>query len=172
MNRFLITAQSILHRIEDGVLVVLLLTMILMAVVQIVLRNLFDAGLLWGDVLVRVLVLWIGMVGAMAAGRKGDHINIDVVTRFLPARVREAAGGVVALATSFICGAAAWYSLRFVRMEMAYGGIAFAGVPAWVCEAILPFAFAVMAVRYLLLSLLRFRAVPGAAASPSPAPPP
>ena len=47
----------ILHRVEDAILVGLLLTMIGMAVTQIFLRNLFEAGIVWSDVLVRILVL-------------------------------------------------------------------------------------------------------------------
>jgi TRAP-type C4-dicarboxylate transport system permease small subunit len=46
----------ILHKIEDSILVGLLLLMICMAVLQIFMRNLFDSGILWGDALVKVLV--------------------------------------------------------------------------------------------------------------------
>ena len=43
---------SILHKIEDALLVSLLLLMIGLAVFQIVLRNGFDAGIVWADPLV------------------------------------------------------------------------------------------------------------------------
>jgi TRAP-type C4-dicarboxylate transport system permease small subunit len=32
--------------------------------------------------------------------------------------------------------------------------VAFAGVPVWLCEAIIPFAFAVIALRFLILAAL------------------
>ena len=49
--------QGILLRLEDGVLVGLLLLLISIAVLQILLRNLFDSGVYWGDFLVRILLL-------------------------------------------------------------------------------------------------------------------
>ena len=49
--------------IEDGLLVVLLSSMILVAAYQVIARNFFDTGILWGDGMVRVLVLWVTFVG-------------------------------------------------------------------------------------------------------------
>ncbi|MXY05116.1 MAG: TRAP transporter small permease, partial [Gammaproteobacteria bacterium] len=43
-----------LRRIEDGVLALILAAMIALAAYQVIARNLFDTGLLWGDALVRV----------------------------------------------------------------------------------------------------------------------
>ncbi len=78
----LMRAGAFLHRLEDGMLVGLLLLLIGMAVAQIFLRNFLGSGILWGDALLRVAVLWIGLLGAMAASRRGAHIGIDVVSRF------------------------------------------------------------------------------------------
>ncbi|MCP4350554.1 MAG: TRAP transporter small permease [Desulfobacterales bacterium] len=133
--------------------------MIGLAVAQIFLRNVFDAGFSWGDVLVRILVLWIGLAGAMAASRDGKHINIDIVTRYLPVKTRKIANCTIELFTGIICTIAAWYSLKFVLMEYEYGGKAFADIPVWLCESIIPFAFAVIAVRYFVLSFMSFKSV-------------
>ena len=144
---------KILHRIEDSALVILLMIMITMAVSQIVMRNLFDTGILWGDILIRNLVLWIGLLGAMVASRDNDHICIDVITRYLPDKAKCAVDSLICLITAFICGMAAFYSFRFVKMEWEFGGAAFANVPVWICETIIPFAFTVICLRYLILSL-------------------
>jgi TRAP-type C4-dicarboxylate transport system permease small subunit len=64
---------TVVYRIEDGILAAVLTLMIALAVVQILLRNFFGAGFIWGDVLVRVLVLWIGLIGAMIAYRCNDR---------------------------------------------------------------------------------------------------
>jgi TRAP-type C4-dicarboxylate transport system permease small subunit len=148
--------QGILHRLEDGVLVGLLLLLISIAVLQILLRNLFDSGILWGDFLVRILLLWIGLVGAMVASRQGNNINIDLVTRYLPPRVQCMVNFIVDLFTAMVCVIVAYYSLNFVQMEFTYGGSAFAQVPLWLCQTIIPFAFTVIALRYLLLSFTNF----------------
>ena len=61
----------------------LLLGMIGMAAGQVLLRNFFDGGVYWGDSAVRVMVLWVTMLGAMVASRDDSHIRIDLVGRFL-----------------------------------------------------------------------------------------
>jgi TRAP-type C4-dicarboxylate transport system permease small subunit len=151
--------QMILYRVEDSILVGLLLLMITMAVLQILLRNLFDTGIVWSDILVRILVLWVGLAGAMVASRQGNHINIDIIDRFLPERAKVIVNFVVELFTAFICAVVAYYSLQFVQMEFADGGMAFAKVPAWLCEAIIPFAFAVIAIRYILLAIINLKRI-------------
>ena len=142
---------KILIMLEDGLLIGLLMAMVGVAMLQILLRNLMDGGIAWGDVLVRLLVLWIGMVGAMVAARRGDHIAIDVITRLLPERYTHLANCLTQLATACVCLITAWFGLKLVRFEYQDGLMAFAGVPVWVCEAIIPFGFTVLALRYLLL---------------------
>ena len=156
---FLERAQMILYRVEDSILVGLLMLMITLAVLQIILRNLFETGIVWSDVLVRILVLWVGLVGAMVASRKGNHINIDIMERFLSERAKIVVNFVVELFTVFICAMVAYYSIQFVHMEWVDGGRAFANVPTWVCEAIIPFAFTAIAIRYFILSFLNFKRI-------------
>lgn len=148
---FLSRVIKVLYWIEDAVLVALLLIMIIMATSQIVMRNFFETGIFWSDILVRNLVLWIGLLGAMVASRNNEHISIDLVTRYLPQRAKQAVNALICLFTSGICGIAAFYSFRFVKMEMEYGGIAFASIPVWICETIIPFSFVIMCLRYMIL---------------------
>jgi TRAP-type C4-dicarboxylate transport system permease small subunit len=66
--------------LENIILVTLLSGMILLAVGQIVLREVFDTGIIWADQLVRLIVLWLAMMGAMAACREDRHIRIDALS--------------------------------------------------------------------------------------------
>jgi len=87
--------QSILNftnKLEDGLLVLLLVSMIVIASVQILLRNVFDAGFSWGDPLLRIMVLWVGLLGAMIATRNNNHISIDVLSRYLSKRSQRITG--------------------------------------------------------------------------------
>lgn len=154
MRQWLTRGLKALHALEDGLLVALLLTMVGVAVLQIVLRNGFNGGFLWAETFLRVLVLWIGLAGAMAASREHRHISIDILGRFLPPRAAKVAVIFNALFTAGIAAALAWYSLDFVRVEYESPSMAFANVPTWVCESIMPVAFAVIALRYLLLAVL------------------
>ena len=146
------TIITLLQKLEDGILIGLLLLMIFMAVLQIFLRNLFDSGILWGDPLVRTMVLWIGLIGAMVASRDNHHIQIDLISRYLPDQLKKLTDLVISIFTSLVCAVMARYSFVFVMMEKSDGAVAFAAIPAWVCESIIPVSFAIISFRYLLFS--------------------
>ena len=141
---------AILLWVESALLVTILAAMMLLAAWQVVARNFFDTGLLWGDALVRVLVLWGAMVGAMVASRNDAHIRIDIVSRFVGATWRPLLQRFACAFTCLVLAVFTWFSFKFVRFEYLDGVVAFAAVPAWVCEAILPVGAGVMCLRYLL----------------------
>ncbi|MBD3610079.1 MAG: TRAP transporter small permease [Gammaproteobacteria bacterium] len=139
-----------LHKLEDGLLAVILLLMLLLAAAQIFMRNLFDAGLVWSDPLLRVLVLWIAMLGAMVATRQRHHINIDVLSRLLPPQWRIWQYRFVQAFSAVICLFIAWQSLRFVGMEMEEGALILNSIPAWIVELIMPIGFFSIGLRFTL----------------------
>jgi TRAP-type C4-dicarboxylate transport system permease small subunit len=149
---------TIIHRIEDGVLALLLTGMILLASGQILLRNLLEAGFVWADPITRVMVLWVGLVGALAASREDKQIAIDVLSRFLAPRPRAAAKALTSLFTAGVCGIIAYHAARFVALEREVGVTAFAGLPSWTLELVIPFSFGLMALRYLLFTARHGRA--------------
>jgi len=150
------SARKTLLKIEDFILIGMLLVAILLAVLQIFLRNFFDSGVVWGDVLLRIIVLWIGMFGAMYASRNNEHINIELGLKHLSEKAKPYVQAVVFIFTSVVCAIVAWYSFGFVVLEYQDGAMAFAKVPVWVTEAIIPIAFTSIAVRYLISTVLLF----------------
>lgn len=144
--------------IEDVLLVAGVAALILLAVGQILLRNVFSVGIAWGDPLIRLLVLWLTLVGAVAAARDHKHIAIDAADRLLGPRVRRAVAVVRYLFTSAICAGLAWYSLAFVRDAREFGDTLLGNLPAWWFQLILPVAFALLAYRYLLRTAVSLRA--------------
>jgi TRAP-type C4-dicarboxylate transport system permease small subunit len=139
--------------VESGLLVLLLSSMILLAAYQVIARNFFDTGILWGDSLVRVLVLWVTFIGATIASRNDEHIRIDLLTRFTGERSSLWLDRFRSLFTAFIAGVFAWFSFDFVRLDYEDGIIAFASVPAWVCELVMPIGAALICLRYLIRTL-------------------
>lgn len=142
---------------EDALLVALLIAMIGVAGAQIVLRNLFDSAILWADPLLRVAVLWVGMIGAMVATRFDKQISIDAVSRFLPQHWKFRFRVITDLFTAAVSSVVAWSAFRLMMGDRADAGMAIAFVPVWVCESILPVAFAVIAFRYLLFAVEHLR---------------
>jgi len=140
--------DAIIDRIEQFFLVLLLSIMILIAFMQIILRNLFDTGLTWGDPLVRNLVLWVGFIGAALATREGKHINMEVVSRWVPPQGKVFIGTLTSLFSSLICALLTYASLKFIRNEAQMGDLTFLKIPSWIPELILPVIFGLMALRF------------------------
>jgi len=125
-----------------------------LAVLQIILRNFFQSGIQWGEPFLRILVLWLGLIGAMIASRNGKHINIDLLSKYMPEHIASISKIFCQLFTAIICAIVAYYSFEFILLEKESGDIAFSNVPLWVCESIIPISFSVISLRYVLLSFL------------------
>lgn len=146
--------HQILLKAETLLLVSFLISLIVIAVIQVLMRNVFDGGLLWADAYTRISVLWIAMLGAMIASRQQNHIAIDILMRRLPEGWKNIMQRISNGLTGSICLAIAWFSADFVMQESKYADIAFADIPTWWCEIIIPFAFAVIAARYCVAVFL------------------
>lgn len=144
---------SLLLRLEDLLLSLVLGGMILLASGQILLRNLWDYSLSWGDPSLRLMVLWVTLLGAMAATREHNHIRIDLLSRYLPPRLKRASDRITDLFASLVCSLLAWHSGRFVLFEMEDGSRFLDLLPIWPFQLVLPAGFGVMALRLLLSSL-------------------
>lgn len=142
-----------LHRIEDGVLVAILLAMILLAGTDILARTLFNSGIVWIAPVLRVMVLWVGLLGALLATRSREHISIDLLGRLLSKRPRALLRSVGTFFAAIICGLLAWHSQEFVKLAWEFGDTAFAKVPAWPLQLIIPISFYLMALRFALQTL-------------------
>lgn len=141
-------ALRMLYRLEDGLLVALLLTMILLAGVDILARLIVGSGMTWIAPLLRILVLWTGLLGALVATRSREHIAIDLLSRFAPSWLRTLMQVIAAAFASLVCWILAYYSQAFVRTAYEFGDLAFAAVPAWPLQLILPLTFALMGLRF------------------------
>jgi C4-dicarboxylate transporter DctQ subunit len=146
-------ADEIIDQVEQILLVILLSSMIVIAFLQIVLRNLFSTGLTWGDPLVRNLVLWVGFIGAALATKEGKHINIDVVSRWMPPFGKGLIEFLTRLFSFFICGLLTFAAFKFIKNEAQMGNVTFLRIPAWIPEIILPIVFGLMVLRFGLQSL-------------------
>ncbi len=98
-------------------------------------------------------MLWVGVVGALVATRKDHHINIDILSRFLPESWHRWTRTITQLFTAGVCALLAYHGGRLTLMDMESGTIAFGNVPTWVCELIIPVGFALIALRSLLGAL-------------------
>jgi TRAP-type C4-dicarboxylate transport system permease small subunit len=147
--------QSLLARLErfgrwaeNAALVVLLATLVLLAVGQIILREVFETGFFRADELIKLLVLWLAMVGSIAATRDNRHIRIDALSHLLPDGAVTAIRLFVDAFAATVCGVIAWQAWRYLQLEIEFEDTVLINVPAWLAHVIVPGAFALMSYRF------------------------
>ncbi len=156
---FLARADRLGQLAENAALVLVLSGMIVLAGLQIVLRNFLDSGIPWGDEALRLMVLWVAMLGAVAASRDNRHIAIDVLSKILPERGQVWVSIVVHAFTAGVAFVIAWYSGQFVADSYEFQDRLLDDLPAWLFQAILPMAFGLIGYRYSIWCLRRCREV-------------
>ena len=137
-----------LGRLEVWGIVFLVSFLVVFSLLQIVLRNFFATGSIWGDELLRHGVLWISLLGAARATAEDKHIRIDILPRLMSVRGRFVAQITCALFSFLICLILFWASWRFVQDERLAGDIAFASISYWLLLLVFPFSFILMALRF------------------------
>jgi len=147
--------------IENGALVTILSGMILLASGQIFLRNFLGSGFAWADEALRLMVLWVAMLGAVVASREDRHISIDVLSRVLPERARNWVAALINAFTSIVSLILAWYATIFVAESIEYQEMLLNQLPAWLFQSILPIAFLLIGYRYGIWCLRRLRSLLG-----------
>ena len=127
--------------------------MMIVAVGQIVMREAFGTGFGWADELVRLMVLWLAMVGSIAACRENRHIRIDALSHILPdlaVKIIRVLVDLFAACISLVIAIQAW---RYLQIEIEYEDTVLVDTPAWIAHMIMPAAFALIAYRFLIASL-------------------
>lgn len=142
-----------LEKIEGLLIVTILSIMILLSFGQMLLRNLFDMGIVWGDTLLRQWVLWLGFLGAALAVRQNKHISIEVVFNILSLHWKRIAGIFVRFVTGVISGFLAWAAWSFMRFERESESILFLNFPVWIFQIILPYSFMIISIRFIISGL-------------------
>jgi TRAP-type C4-dicarboxylate transport system permease small subunit len=146
-------AERLGRGVETLLLALTVSAMIALAAAQIVLRNVWGGAIDWADELLRILVLWATMLGAVAASREQRHVSIDALSRYLPSGMRRLSARLTSMFTAAICFVLAWCSWLFVADSLGARDAVLGGrLPAWTVQAILPVGFALIGYRYVLAS--------------------
>jgi len=152
--KILKSIESVLNKIEGAVLIFLLLVMLFMAFGQVVLRNLSTGGIVWGDILLRHLVLWIGFLGAALATSGERHITIDILTRYLSDRFKGVVATVSNVFAAVICFLLFRASLTFIEFEISNNNTVFSEIPSWYAQIIIPVGYGLLTFHFIVRAIL------------------
>ena len=140
--------------VETAMLVGMLTAMMLLAVGQIVMREVFNiSGLVWAAEFIRLMVLWLALVGSIAACRENRHIRIDALSHILPDKGIRIVRIVVDLFAAVVSGIIAVQAWRYLQIDIEYEVTVLVDTPAWIAHIIMPVAFALISYRFLVSSM-------------------
>jgi C4-dicarboxylate transporter DctQ subunit len=155
LSSFLSRLDNAGRLLENIILVTLLSGMMLLAVGQIVLREVFDTGIIWADELVRLVVLWLAVMGAIAACREDRHIRIDALSHLFSDNVISGIRIVVDLFAAGVCAVIAWHAYRYLQLEIEFEDTVLVDTPAWMAHVVIPIGFAIFSYRFLVSVMKR-----------------
>ena len=139
---------SLMARLENCVLELVLAGLVLIPLIEIVARRTVEEGVPDSISWVRHLTLWVGFLGAAVAAREGRHLSLTFAS-FLPGRWARPLGSFAHGLAALVCILLALAALDMVRVDRestdALSGI----LPLWIVELIIPWAFAVIGLRFI-----------------------
>jgi len=147
-----------LVRFEDLIASFALLVMVVLPLSEIVARKAFGRGIPASGPIVQHLTLWVGFLGAAIAARDGKLLALATGTFIPPGRWRRGADILAAAFGACAATLLAWGGYRMAAAEREVGTNIGAGIPTWIAQAVLPIAFALIAVRLVWRSGVRLRA--------------
>ncbi len=143
--------------VEQKLLCLLLATMIILACLQIFLRTAYSGGLLWIDPLLRYLVLWCGLLGAVTATSQGKHIALDIFGNRIPPALDPWLILLTQLFSTLAAAGLTWAGGLFVLGEIETGGDGPLSLPLWFWNGIFPLAFSLITLKSCLLFIMQLK---------------
>lgn len=111
-----------LENTERALAVGLYLLLLGMICLNVVARNIFHFSFHRLLELAPTVVLWLAMVGATLALKRGRHIKIELLLRLMPRTAKDLAEILVSLFSMTVCAVLAWAAVPFVLNEAVLFG--------------------------------------------------
>ena len=140
-------ALRTVHAGEDLIAAVALAAMVVLPLAEIAVRPFLAGGIPGSIPFVQHLTLWVGFLGATLAARDGKLIALATATFMPQGCLRSAAAAISAVFGAAVCAILARGAVDVVAVERDIGSEIALGVPVWVVLLVLPFSFAVIALR-------------------------
>jgi TRAP-type C4-dicarboxylate transport system permease small subunit len=142
--------ESILVRVESGLLVSLVMGMATLAFVQVARRQFFGTGAVWADTLLRHLVLWVGFLGAALAAADEKHFAWEAASHRGGPRAKAAAHAAAAVIAAVLAGVSVTFFADDFRHSRALMTIGQTPIPGWIFALAIPVGFSLVAAHSAL----------------------
>jgi C4-dicarboxylate transporter DctQ subunit len=136
---------------EELLLGWLLLSMAVIAFIQVVMRYFFHSGFAWGEEINRYLCILMTFMGAALCVKRGTHFSMDALHRILPESGQKILAHLVHLLTAIIYATVTWYSvIQIMRLARYNSHSPAMQIPMVIPYLIIPLFSSLMTFRSLI----------------------
>ncbi len=143
---------KVINRLEETVISTLLASMTLLVFIEVVMRYVFNIGLMWAEELTLYLSAWMVLFGVSYGIKVGSHIGVDAAIKLLPSFWQRAISGVAVMACLVYCALfinGSWTYLRkLYRIGIELNDLP---IPKWIGQSILLIGMVLIAIRLAIL---------------------
>lgn len=138
------------HRVEEGLIALILGVMTILTFVQVVLRYGFNSGFIWALEVNFYLFSWLVMIGISYCVRVRAHIGVDAAVKLLPPGPRRTVGILVLLLALLYTGLMIYGSFEYIhRMYIIDVEAEDIPIATWKLSLCLPLGFILLLIRLL-----------------------
>jgi tripartite ATP-independent transporter DctM subunit len=146
------------ERLEKGALVAAFLLAIVLPLADTLGRPLGGLHVPGSASYLKQITLWLAFLGGLLAVREGKHLTLSTVELFPEGSRRRRVVRVLTYAVAAaVTAVLAYGSFKVVMADRQQGQLLPIGLPVWVSECVMPLAFALMAVRFVVRASPRLR---------------
>ncbi len=150
----LIFLERAFVRVNEALVVVLMMVMTSLVLLNVVTRYGFQFSLTWAEELSRFMMIWVTYIGAGLALRQGNHVAFEYVQSLMPPRVVPWLRAAIALGILLFLAFLAYYGWEFSQLTMRQRS-AVLGIQRGVVGLAIPLGAVVLGM-HLLMTFRQF----------------
>ena len=144
---------ALLTRALDTVIASFFAVILLITILQVILRYVFNESIIGGNELMEGLFIYTTAIGAAVAVRRRQHISISYLVERLPAILQRLDDIAVHALIAFLNGVMIFYSIRWIT-KVGGNESPVMRVPEWIFQISIPIGCGLVIVYCLVMIIL------------------
>ncbi len=107
-----------INRLLDGVSVLCMGLILILVIAQVAMRYLFNSPLVWSEELAVYVMVWMTFIGSVICMRDNEHIEVTILTDYLPQGLKRAIFVFSRLASAIFLLIVAYYGFELVQENL------------------------------------------------------
>lgn len=146
MNRFF----ELLTNVERILASILIFILTVFVVYDVAAREVMKTGVPWAQKGAVYLMIWAGFLGAILVTQKVEHLRPEIADKFWTGNLKPVYLRLHNFLVFIFTASMAYYSFLYTLESKEFGDRnIIIDMPMWILQAIIPYAFTSMSLRYL-----------------------